>query len=263
VHTFHGHLLTDPEFSITRKKINILIEKFLSRLTQKLIVTGKQVAIDLLAKGVGKPDQYVSIPGVSQLANIVPREMARSNLKLGDEFVIIWSARVVPVKNPRLLVEVANLLPEFQFLMFGDGVELDLIRTLAPPNLKIYGFIPINTVLTAADIFLSTSFNEGIPYSILEAQSVGIPILATHAGALSELIKDGVNGYLVEPEAKTIAEKLLEIKNNPELLDGMKLNVRNNTNENDKIFTISHIDLYQNLSKQTIQTFSQRKDRDA
>lgn len=218
-HTYHGHLLTDPEFSKSQKKVMICIEKLLAIFAKKLIVTGQQVATDLLINGVGIPNQYISIPGQGQLKDVLPREAARRNIGLGNEFTILWAARVVPVKNPKLLVEIANLMPNCKFLMAGDGLELDSIRLSAPPNLVILGFIDVKDIIMAADVYLSTSLNEGIPYSIIEAQSVGIPTVAVNAGALAEIISDGINGFLVEPIASKIVERLSKLQNNPELLE--------------------------------------------
>lgn len=225
VHTFHGHLLMDPEFTKFRKIIIVRIERFLSKFTKSLITTGDKVALDLQAEGVGSPIQYISIPGQVRFLEARPREEARLKLNLGAEFTILWSARIVSVKNPKLLVEVARLMPGCKFLMAGDGIELDSIRSSAPTNLEILGFVDIREVLLAADIFLSTSLNEGIPYSLMEAQSVGLPIIAVDCGAVSELVRNGVDGYLVGPSAEDIAEQIRNLQTHTEEIYRIKSNI--------------------------------------
>jgi len=249
VHTFHSHLLTDPEFSKLQLKAIVGIEKILAIFTKKIIVTGWSVATDLLSVGVGVPNQYVSIPGESRLTDLLPREAARKNLRLGNEFTILWSARVAPVKNPRLLVQVAELMPDCKFLMAGDGIELDAISKSAPPNLIILGFVDIKDIVMAGDVFLSTSLNEGIPYSVLEAQSGFLPVVAIKAGAISEIVEDAINGYLVAPDAEEIVDKLQKLRLNSELIERMKSNLR--AASSNKLpgtsFSDKHVELYREV----------------
>lgn len=249
VHTFHGHLLTDPEFTKFRKLIIVRIERFLSNFTKSLITTGEKVALDLQAEGVGSPIQYISIPGQVRFLEAGSREKARQRLNLRDEFTILWSARLVSVKNPKLLVEIAKLMPDCKFLMAGDGIELDSIRSNAPTNLEILGFVDMKEILLAADIFLSTSLNEGVPYSLMEAQSVGLPIIAVNCGAISELVIDGVNGYLVEPLAEEIVNRIREIQMDTDTLKRIRLNIeKQKIEKNLEIdFVSKHIELYKSL----------------
>jgi glycosyltransferase involved in cell wall biosynthesis len=249
VHTFHGHLLTDPEFLKYQIRVIVFIERILATLSRKLIVTGESVATDLLTRGVGKPDKYVSIPGESRHIDFLPRKAAREKLGLNNEFVVLWLARVVPVKNPRLLIQVSKRLPDCKFLMAGDGIELDSIIGLAPPNLKILGFVNPKEVMMAADVFISTSLNEGIPYAILEAQSAHLPVVAVNAGAVSEIIKEGVNGYLVNANAEEIVNKIQQLKSNPELLERMRFSYVESfsTNQSKMSFSDKHVALYREI----------------
>jgi glycosyltransferase involved in cell wall biosynthesis len=262
VHTFHGHLLTDPEFSRFQKKAILVIEKILALFTRKLIVTGQQVAKDLLAEGVGRTNQYVSIPGQIQVVSALPRAIARKNLGLATEFTILWAARVAAVKNPKLLVEVAWMMPECTFIMAGDGIEMESIVSTAPENLRILGFVDVRGILSAADVFLSTSLNEGISYSILEAQSVGLPVVAVRAGALSELISDGVNGYLVASNPIEIVEKIRNIQTNPQLHRSMKVKAKEGVMPEleSYSFTQSHLDVYREILGKINEIGKDRKD---
>jgi glycosyltransferase involved in cell wall biosynthesis len=262
VHTFHGHLLTDPEFSRFQIKTVLVIERFLALFTRNLLVTGQQVATDLLAVGVGRADQYASIPGQIQVVSTLPREIARKNLGLEAEFTILWSARVVPVKNPKLLVEVAQMMPECTFIMAGDGVALESIISTAPQNLRVLGFVDVGEILSAADVFLSTSLNEGIPYSILEAQSVGLPVVAVRAGALSELISDGANGYLVASNPTEIVEKIRDIQTNPQLHRSMKVKAKEGVMPELESYNFaqSHLDVYREILGKINETGRRRKD---
>lgn len=222
VHTFHGHLLTDPEFSRLAKRIIVRIERRLARISSALVVTGERVARDLLNVRIGEHKQYLSIPGETLPMEMSTREECRHNLGLNNEFTVLWMGRVAPVKNPKLLVQIARKMPTITFIMAGNGPLFEKIKTEAPENLKILGFVNPAEVLIAADVFLSTALNEGIPYSLLEARQVGLPIVAVNCGAISEIVYEGENGFLVDADEDQIIDKIGNLFTNKELFGNMK-----------------------------------------
>jgi glycosyltransferase involved in cell wall biosynthesis len=209
VHTFHGHLMSDPEFSRRALQVIINLERRLARLTKRIITVGEQVTKDLLEVGVGKINQYVSIASEGAKLSFLTREEARKVMKLDQDVpIVLWMARMAPVKNPGLALEVARLLPEVNFLMAGGGDLFEETKANAPKNVSLLGWIDAAEVIPTADVFLSTSLNEGVPYSLIEVQSCGIPIVAVDSGAISELITDGVSGVLTKPDSGEIAMQL-------------------------------------------------------
>jgi glycosyltransferase involved in cell wall biosynthesis len=218
VHTFHGHLLSDPEFSRRALQIIINIERCLARVTKTLITVGEQVSKDLLRVGVGNPTQYVSIASEGQLLNFLSREQARTKLGLDSGTpVVLWMARMAPVKNPTLALEIAELLPRINFLMAGGGELFNQMRALAAPNVRFLSWVNPAEVIPAADVFLSTSLNEGVPYSLIEALSAGVPIVAVKSGAIAEIIEDTVSGYLTSDEPAEIVGYIQKLFSNPQL----------------------------------------------
>jgi glycosyltransferase involved in cell wall biosynthesis len=209
IHTFHGHLLSDPEFSRRALQVIVNIERRLAKVTKTLITVGEQVSKDLLQVGVGKPNQYISIASEGQKLNFLSRDKARANLGIDLQTpVVLWMARMAPVKNPSLALEVARLLPKINFLMAGGGELFDEIRDSAPPNVRMLSWVDAAEVIPAADIFLSTSLNEGVPYSLLEVLSAGVPVVAVKSGAIAEIIEDKVNGFLTSKEPTEIASQI-------------------------------------------------------
>jgi glycosyltransferase involved in cell wall biosynthesis len=216
IHTFHGHLLSDPEFSRRALQVIVNIERRLAKVTNTLITVGEQVSKDLLQVGVGKPSQYISIASEGQKLNFLSREQARANLGISLETpTVLWMARMAPVKNPSLALEVARLLPEINFLMAGGGELFNQIRDLAPPNVRMLSWVNAAEVIPAADIFLSTSLNEGVPFSLLEVLSAGLPVVAVKSGAVAEIIDHGTNGILTSREPSEIAGQILFYFSNP------------------------------------------------
>ena len=216
VHTFHGHLMGDPEFSKRALQVIINIERRLAKVTGKLITVGEKVSRDLIQVGVGKPHQYISIASEGQSLNFISREAAREKLSIDpDTPVVLWMARMAQVKNPSLALEVARLLPETNFLMAGGGELFDSIKDQAPSNVQLLGWIDAAAVIPAADIFLSTSLNEGVPYTLLEVLSAGVPVIAVESGAVAEIIDHGTNGILTSREPSEIARQISFYFSNP------------------------------------------------
>jgi glycosyltransferase involved in cell wall biosynthesis len=217
VHTFHGHLMSDPEFSKRALQVIINIERQLAKLTKRIITVGEQVTKDLLYAGVGKKSQYISIASEGVKLSFLTRPEARRLMNLDENVpVVLWMARMAPVKNPRLALEVAKLLPEVKFLMAGGGDLFEETKANAPTNVLLLGWVDAAEVIPGADVFLSTSLNEGVPYSLIEVQSCGVPIVAVDSGAIAELIKDGVSGILTTSEPQRLAEEIQTLISYPE-----------------------------------------------
>ncbi len=74
--------------------------------------------------------------------------------------------------------------------------------------------------LNWADVYILPSFNEGLPIGILEAMSYGHPIISTPVGGISEVVKDGVNGIMVEPgNVQEIAKAILAFVDNQKMIN--------------------------------------------
>jgi glycosyltransferase involved in cell wall biosynthesis len=227
VHTFHGHLLSDPEFSRRALQVIVNIERRLAKITKRIITVGEQVTADLLNVGVGKKSQYISIASEGATLTFLSKEEARRLLNIDDGApVVLWMARMAPVKNPGLALEVARLLPEVNFLMAGGGDLFEQTKAIAPKNVSLLGWVDAAEVIPAADVFLSTSLNEGVPYSLIEVQSCGIPIVAVDSGAINELITDGISGVLSKPESSELALKLKSLLNDKPRIERMGVAAR-------------------------------------
>ena len=70
--------------------------------------------------------------------------------------------------------------------------------------------------LSQADIFVLPTHTEGFPLSLLEGMAMGLPVVTTPVGGIPEVVKDGVNGYLVPPrDVETLAERILTLLKEP------------------------------------------------
>jgi len=253
VHTFHGHLLDDPEFSGFKSKVIIEVERMLAKKAVKLVTVGRRVAEELLEQHIGEKEQYVNIPPGVVALNITPREEALKNLGLTDngQPIIGWIARVTGVKNPLLALEVADAMPDTQFVMAGGGDLLDQVKAKAPSNVSVIGWAKAEDLFGASDIILSTSENEGMPVALIEAQLAGKPVVATDVGSVAEVLLNHETGIVTNKNAGSIALALESL-----LLDKQKRTEMGTlaTARAHALFSVdrminAHVDLYKSIVK--------------
>jgi glycosyltransferase involved in cell wall biosynthesis len=104
----------------------------------------------------------------------------------------VFVGRFSNEKNPMFLIRMfkSNEFKEAQLLMLGDGPLFEEAKSMACSNIKIVGFQKnVRDYLIAADFFVSTSVTEGMPNSVLEAMSIGLPLLLSDIPAHREIIE--------------------------------------------------------------------------
>ena len=210
VHTYHGHLFDDPEFSGFKSFVICILERKLAKNTTKIITVGQRVAENLISKRIGIQSQYINIPpGVEEL-NIPPRKEALRNLGISEDArpIIGWIARMTGVKNPMRLLEVASEIPTAHFLMAGGGDLLKKVTASAPSNVTVLGWAAAEDLFGASDIIVSTSENEGMPVALIEAQLAGKPVVATDVGGVSEIIANHETGVITDKNSGSIAAEI-------------------------------------------------------
>lgn len=127
--------------------------------------------------------------------------------------VVLCIARLSPQKDSDLFMAVAALLPHYAFVWIGNQQEV----YNHPDNVYFLGNIPnAGRYNLIADLFILPSNYEGLPMVILEAMSVGKPIVASNVGGISEIVVNGKNGYVVENTPQAFAEKISCILENEE-----------------------------------------------
>ena len=140
---------------------------------------------------------------------------------------LLCVARLAPAKNHALLLQTVALLREsgrdVSLTLVGDGPLRGRLEELAR-ELGIserVRFAGRRTDTPAfyrdCDLFVLLSDYEGMPMSIIEAMASGLPVVATRAGGVGELVDDGVSGALVEADAAAAAEAIAAICDDPAL----------------------------------------------
>ena len=145
--------------------------------------------------------------------------------KLQNKIVITFLGRFIKRKNPIFLINILSKLPKNTvLLLIGDGPEKEKIINQAK-NLNVLDRVIMPGILfgqkkleyySISDIFVFPSKNEGFVLAVLEAMSVGIPLVLPKSGAFVEAVKDSVNGFLVKPDSSSDwAEKLNKLIKSP------------------------------------------------
>jgi glycosyltransferase involved in cell wall biosynthesis len=145
-----------------------------------------------------------------------------------------WLGRLSSEKRPEWFVRAAlSIEADVIFSLAGDGDLWEQLLHEIPGNnkgdIQLLGHVDIGTKYIASlDLLVNTSMIEGIAVTAMEAISQGIPVLAPRVGGMSELIIDGVNGYLFDPDNfKDFLAKLTKILSEPNELSRLKESTRN------------------------------------
>lgn len=140
--------------------------------------------------------------------------------------VLMMAVKMAREKHPNLFLIATRrgrYLPMLEEFAESQGIKDAVLFTGDVEDPRI--------PLAACDIYTHISFGEGLPIALLEAMSMGKPIIASPAGGIPEAIEDGVNGLLVEPVPERIAEKVLYLLENREVAEGLGRNARRTVEE--------------------------------
>ncbi|MBI3601593.1 MAG: glycosyltransferase family 4 protein [Candidatus Omnitrophica bacterium] len=160
------------------------------------------------------------------LATEALKQQTRQRWNIQAKFVIGLIARFSDVKGIDVLIKSMPLViqqyPDVLFMVVGQGPEQEKLFNLAEGlNLKTHVRFEniVNQtadILPAFDLFVMPSRQEGLGLSVMEAQSCGLPVIASGVGGLVDLIEDGKTGYLVSAgDSKALAAKINEVLRNP------------------------------------------------
>lgn len=229
------------------KGIKMLKARFYSFLdlyyTRKYCDKIQTVSFDIqneLSKKID-PDRLVTIHNAIDPTNITvtrATDEIREELGIGENQPIIGTAgRMVPVKGYGVFLDMAKIIlgekPGARFLLVGDGPlkkELEIkAQKMGLGNRVIFlGFRnDIIDIINCLDIFVISSYHEGIPMALLEAMAMKKAVVATKVGGLREVIEDGVSGLLVEPgNPQALAMACVKFLDKPEYRYNMGMSAK-------------------------------------
>jgi glycosyltransferase involved in cell wall biosynthesis len=232
VHTFHGHVLRGY-FGPVRSRAFGLLERWLARITTALVAVSPEVRDDLVRLGVAPREKFTVVRLGIELGERVAvqdgRDETRRVLGIGDErFTVGWIGRMTGVKRTTDVLLAFKRLQEHGvdacLCLVGDGPERDQLERRAHELgiMKRTLFLgyqeDVAPFYAAFDAMILPSGNEGTPVSAIEALAAGRPVVATRVGGVSDVVRDGEDGFLVEPGAvDDLADRLARLAGDADL----------------------------------------------
>jgi glycosyltransferase involved in cell wall biosynthesis len=195
IHTF-GPWKQNPTFW---SRIKIMTERLAVNRASRAVVYVSDHARQLHSRTLGYRDDIARV-----IPNIVHRGFDNNPADHG-ELIVLSVGRVERIKGfdwVLKLDEYETIFRETRWIIVGDGSYRKALASLVHDfgrRVRIAGaHSDVAPFIREAHVFLMPSYSEGLPVALLEACKAGLPIVATRVGAISEIVSDGVNGFLIE-----------------------------------------------------------------
>ncbi len=236
IHSIHGFGFTRYQSPPVRRAL-IALECLVARITTRFFAVSeanRRLGVEL---GLFADDRCTVIRSGVDLETIRRTRVDTTAKKreLGLEPgrpVVGMVAPMKPQKAPldfvRVAARVAGKKPETQFLFIGGGellgaMEAEIARLDLAKSFRLAGWRrDVPALMRCLDVFVLTSLWEGLPRVYLEALASGVPVVGTRVDGAAEVIRDGINGYLLAPgDVPGLADRVLALLANPTLAADM------------------------------------------
>ena len=202
----HGSDINITMQSVVRKKMILYALKNSAR----IIAVSNALKDKMISMGALK-EKIVVIPNGVDTILFSPMDRVECRKKLNipnEQKIVLFMGNLKQIKGLNHLIEAMSRLPDdIRLILVGSGGERDSLRALAErmgiqarvnfAGSRLHSEIPV--WINASDVLCLPSLNEGCPNVVLEAQSCGIPVVATRVGGVSDIIRSSDTGLLVEP----------------------------------------------------------------
>lgn len=238
----------------------LFVEKFMKFFTDYFILVSKYDIAIGLKNNILKNKNHILIYNGS-------KDLFQNNLKRkkSKKIVISFVARFSSQKDHQTLFDALCLLNDEQLdllsiNLIGGGKLIDkfIDKSISMKIHRSLNFIgetsEVNKYLVNSDLFMLISNYEGLPVSIIEALSLGMPIIASNVGGVNELVKDGVNGFLIPKKDSITLYKVLV-----NLLSGNSYNIESMGRRSREIYADSFkVDVMAAKTESLINTILQK-----
>jgi len=249
-HILHAHTAHSLSTAIVAKKLSGKNPKIIAsrrvdfhiKSKKKYLAADRIIAVSNAVKEVLKKDGIseekinVVYSGIdlADFANLDGEYLRKEFNLREDDFIIGNIAALTEQKDHETLLKgVSHLEIDFKLFIVGEGHLRKKLERLSE-KLKIKDRViftgfrkDARNFLKIFDLFVLTSKWEALGTSILDAMAAGVAVVATNVGGISEMIEEGVDGFLVEAgDHKDIAEKIVFLKENKDVRDKIVFNAR-------------------------------------
>ncbi len=225
IHFPHGNIFYGYFNKITSLFI-LKVEQLLSVITRRIIVSTESEKAILLRLGLTSKDKIMVLPaGIDPLPHPDKEWLKKERLSLGireKDFVVGMVSRLELVKGADYFILAALQILEKRedvcFLVVGEGslranLELRVSNHKRRDKIIFTGWREdAGSLMGIMDILVQPSLNEAIGRVLLQAQSLGIAVIATQAGGIPDIVRNGVTGILIPPaETEKLAEAIINL----------------------------------------------------
>lgn len=232
-HTSHAHgialmacVLGTPTRLVVSRRVSFMpkqnpVNRWKYNQANKILCVSEAVRDTLLTFGIS-PEKLVTVHSAVALDRASMPPVQRSALGVSENAPFIFSAgSLVDHKDHENLIlafaQVKKTLPNAQLGIAGKGPLLSRLQQLCVrlniiDSVFFFGYrADAPGIMRAADVYVSSSWSEGLGTSILEAMAAGVPVVATAAGGADEMVLPGKTGYLVPVrDHKLLADAILQ-----------------------------------------------------
>jgi len=241
--------------------------KFLRKYTDCFVCPSEEVKRELIEYKF--PEERIKkIPNGVDIKKFSPvngniKEKIKQSLNLSYNKVVTFTGRLVLGKGLEILLstwkKIISLFPDSHLLILGKGSLKDTLQNMTN-ELKIKEYVTfkgevknIDQYLKASDVFILPSLAEGLSNALLEAMACGLPVVATNIGGTKEVIKNGMNGILVEPKnSEQLAQAVLSLIRDEKRAQRLGRNAQKTVKESYSLDRISkkYTQIYSQLLKE-------------
>jgi glycosyltransferase involved in cell wall biosynthesis len=180
---------------------------------------------DVIVVRGGQAAEFLNQRHIAQRVAIIPGSVDVNRFQPGDDeprYDLIMVARLIPQKQPLRFLAIVDTLrrttPALRAALIGSGPLADEVREKAErlhlgASLECLGEVSnVDALLRQSRVFVLTSSSEGLSIAMMEAMAAGLPVAVPDVGELSDMVRDGENGLLIDPvDAEQTASRLAAI----------------------------------------------------
>jgi glycosyltransferase involved in cell wall biosynthesis len=231
VHGFPKHVEKYKKHSLLKialiRKLYFLVERYVLLFVDRIIFVSVEAKDYYCKKFPYLINKSEYLPTFVDLDDFKPMDKyaCRKKFSLDEEKkIVLYIGRFDGLKGLDLLLNAHKLLEnesadEYLLLLAGEGEEKarlqELAKRLEIRKIKFIGALPhseIAEMINCADVFALASKSEGMPIALLEALACGIPAISTNVGQISDIVKNGYNGFLIEGrDPQVFKQKIAEL----------------------------------------------------
>ena len=206
-------IIGNPKFAIRNQGIRGWVTRMMYKHANVITVTGSNAKVFLVEEKGVKEEKVVILP------NSIPCKDFKK-LDVDKQYDLITLGRLSHEKGLFTLLEIVkNLKYEFPTIKLGIAGKGPLLEELKKKvielelenNIDLLGYVDdLAMFLNSGKIFMTTSETEGLPRTVIQSMSCGTPAIASNVGDMSDLVIEGVTGYLVKDfsDIETFSNKI-------------------------------------------------------